>query len=53
MFQMTKHYELEFEKRIVHLHLEEGRSLKSLELNMEYHMQVFPTGQHSSAKNAR
>ena len=30
MLQMTKHYEPEFKKRIVRLHLEEGRSLKSL-----------------------
>ena len=29
MLQMSKHYEPEF-KKIVHLHLEEGRTLKSL-----------------------
>ena len=27
---MTQHYEPEFKKKIVHLHLEEGRSLKGL-----------------------
>ena len=30
MSQMSKHYEPEFKKKIVRLHLEEGRSLKSL-----------------------
>ena len=30
MLQMIKHYEPEIKKRIVRLHLEEGRSLKSL-----------------------
>lgn len=30
MLQMSKHYEAEFKKKIVHLHLEDGRSLKSL-----------------------
>ena len=30
MLHMTKHYEPEFKKKIVRLHLEEGRSLKSL-----------------------
>ena len=30
MLQMSNHYEPEFKKKIVHLHLEEGRSLKSL-----------------------
>ncbi len=30
MLQMSKHYETEFKKKIVRLHLEEGRSLKSL-----------------------
>ncbi len=28
---MTHYYEAEFEKKIVHLHLEEGRTLKSLQ----------------------
>ena len=27
---MSKHYEAEFRKKIVHLHLEEGRTLKGL-----------------------
>lgn len=30
MLQMNQHYEPEFKKKIVRLHLEEGRSLKSL-----------------------
>ena len=30
MLQMNQHYEPEFKKKIVHLHLEEGRSLKGL-----------------------
>ena len=30
MLQMSKHYETEFKKKIVRLHLEDGRSLKSL-----------------------
>ena len=30
MSQMSKHYEPEFKKKIVHLHLEEGRTLKGL-----------------------
>ena len=30
MLQMSQHYEPEFKKNIVRLHLEEGRSLKSL-----------------------
>lgn len=30
MLQMSKHYEPEFKKSIVRLHLEEGRTLKSL-----------------------
>ncbi len=30
MLQMSQHYESEFKKKIVRLHLEEGRSLKSL-----------------------
>lgn len=31
MLQMHQHYEPEFKKKIVRLHLEEGRSLKSIE----------------------
>ena len=31
MLQMSKHYEEEFKKKIVRLHLEEGRTLKGLE----------------------
>lgn len=30
MLQMSKHYETEFKKNIVRLHIEDGRSLKSL-----------------------
>ena len=30
MSQMSKHYEQEFKKKIVRLHLEEGRTLKGL-----------------------
>ena len=30
MLQMSRHYEPEFKKKIVRLHLEEGRCLKSL-----------------------
>lgn len=30
MLQMSQHYELEFKKKIVRLHLEEGRTLKGL-----------------------
>ena len=30
MLQMSQHYEPEFKKKIVRLHLEEGRSLKGL-----------------------
>lgn len=30
MLQMSKHYEPEFKKKIVRLHLEEGRTLKGL-----------------------
>lgn len=30
MLHMSRHYELEFKKKIVRLHLEEGRSVKSL-----------------------
>ena len=30
MLQMSKHYEQEFKKKIVRLHLEEGRTLKGL-----------------------
>lgn len=30
MLHMSKYYEPEFKKKIVRLHLEEGRSLKSL-----------------------
>lgn len=30
MLQMSKHYEPEFKNRIVRLHLEDGRTLKSL-----------------------
>lgn len=30
MLHMSKHYELEFKKKIVRLHHEEGQSLKSL-----------------------
>lgn len=31
MLQMSKHYQPEFKKKIVRLHLQEGRSIKSLE----------------------
>ena len=31
MSQMSKHYEPEFKKKIVRLHLEEGRTLKGLD----------------------
>ena len=44
MLQMHQHYEPEFKKKIVRLHLEEGRSIKALKLNMEYHMRAYPTG---------
>ena len=30
MLQMNKHYETEFKKKIVRLHLEDGRTIKSL-----------------------
>ena len=30
MLQMSKHYEPEFKKKIVRLHLEEGRTIKGL-----------------------
>ena len=30
MLQMNKHYEPEFKKKIVHLHLEEGRTIQGL-----------------------
>ncbi len=30
MLQMSKHYELEFKMKIVRLHLQDGRSIKSL-----------------------
>lgn len=30
MLQMSKHYEPEFKKKIVRLHLEDGRTLKGL-----------------------
>ena len=30
MLQMSKQYEPEFKKKIVHLHLEEGRTLRGL-----------------------
>ena len=30
MTQMNKHYETEFKKKIIRLHLEEGRTLKGL-----------------------
>lgn len=30
MLQMSKHYESEFKKKIVHFHLKERKSLKSL-----------------------
>ena len=30
MLQMSQHYEPEFKKKIVRIHLEEGRSFKSL-----------------------
>ena len=53
MLQMNKHYELEFKKKIVRLHLEEGRSLKSLLLNTAYRMQVFQIGQINSTTNAK
>ena len=53
MLQMNQHYEPEFKKKIVRLHLEEGRSLKDLQLNMEYQKQAYPTGQNNFVKNAR
>ena len=36
MLQMNQHYEPEFKKKIVRLHLEEGRSLKGLAAEYEY-----------------
>ena len=30
IIQVKSHYEIEFKKKIVHLHLEEGRTLKAL-----------------------
>lgn len=40
MLQMNQHYEPEFKKKIVRLHLEEGKSSKVLQHNTEYRMQV-------------
>ena len=51
MLQMNQHYEPEFKKKIVRLHLEGGRSIKGL--NTEYQKQVYPTGQNNFVKNAR
>ena len=43
MLQMSQNYEPEFKKKIVRLHLEEGRSLKGLYvLNYEYPQSLTP-----------
>lgn len=52
MLQMNQHYEPEF-KKIVHLHLEEGRSLKGFALNVVYSKQAFLFGPNNFVKNAR
>ncbi|MDD7729155.1 MAG: transposase [Clostridia bacterium] len=44
MSQMSKHYEPEFKKKIVRLHLEEGRTLKGLAT--EYGVTRKGTGYH-------
>lgn len=50
---MNQHYEPEFKKKIVRLHLEEGRFLKGLAADTEYRMQVSQIGQINSVKNAK
>ena len=52
MLQMSQYYEPEFKKKIVRLHLEEGRSLKGLA--EEYGVsQAFLFGPNNSVKNAK
>lgn len=53
MSQMSKHYEPEFKKKIVRLHLEEEEPSKGLLPNMVYPRQVYLSGSSSSAKNAK
>ena len=53
MLHMSPNYEPEFKKKIDCLHLEEGRSSKGLQLNMEYQKQAYPIGQNNSVMNVR
>jgi hypothetical protein len=50
---MSKYFEPEFKKKIVRLHLEDGRTIRSLAANIAYPKQAFLTGYHSFAKNAK
>lgn len=50
---MNQHYEPEFKKKIVRLHLEEEDPSKVLRQNTEYRMQVSQIGQINSVKNAK
>ena len=50
---MRKYFEPEFKKKIVRLHLEDGKPSIVLQRNIVYPKQVFLTGYPSFAKNAK
>ena len=50
---MSQNYTPEFKKKIVRLHEEEGRTYKSITLNMAYPKPLSLHGANNFAKNAR
>ena len=50
---MPQSYTPEFKKKIVRLHLEEGRTYKALLRNTAYRKPAFPSGAANSVKNAK
>ena len=51
---MSQNYTPEFKKKIVRLHLEEGRTYKSITAeSMAYQKPASPSGAVNSAENAR
>jgi len=53
MLQMSKQYEPEFKKKIVRLHLEEGRTLKGLAAEYGVSKASISIWVNSSVKNAK
>ena len=50
---MNKHYEPEFKKKIVHLHLEEGRTIQGLAAEYSMSKASISNWVHNSVKNAK